>query len=63
MVRLANILQILAVAVFLAAPYGLSWLGISGGRLAVENRPLAPVPPLAEVVAAAVRRNRKMGRN
>ena len=52
MVRLANILQILVVVVFLAAPYGLPLLGVPGGRLAVENRPVAPVPPLAEALDA-----------
>lgn len=52
MVRLANILQVLAVAVFLVAPYGLPLLGLSGSRLAVENRPLAPIPPLAEAAQA-----------
>jgi hypothetical protein len=55
MVSLANILQILVVVVFLAAPYGLPLLGVSGGRLAVENRPVAPVPPLAEAVDASGR--------
>jgi hypothetical protein len=55
MVRLANILQILAVVGFLAAPYGLPLLGVSGGRLAVENRPQAPIPPLAEAIDAPER--------
>jgi hypothetical protein len=49
MTRLANFLQILVAVLFLAAPFGLPFLGISGGRLAVENRPQAPRPPLAWV--------------
>ena len=51
----ANTLQLLVVIFFLAAPCGLSLLGVAGGRLAVENRPLAPVPPLAEAVRAPTR--------
>ncbi len=52
MIALADKLQLLVVIVFLAAPCALPLLGVSGGRLAVENRPLAPVPPLAEAVQA-----------
>ena len=55
MAALANTLQLLVVIVFLAAPCGLALLGVPGGRLAVENRPLAPVPPLAEAVHAPAR--------
>ncbi|WP_075355566.1 hypothetical protein [Desulfovibrio sp. DV] len=47
MARLAGFLQIVVFVVFLATPLVLPLLGISGGRLAVENRPLAALPPLS----------------
>ena len=41
------LLQVVLFAVFLAAPVGLSLLGVPAGRLAVENRPMAKAPPVA----------------
>ncbi|KHK01283.1 alginate O-acetyltransferase AlgX-related protein [Desulfovibrio sp. TomC] len=48
MVRIAGFLQIAVFVVFLASPLALPLVGISGGRLAVENRPLAALPSLAQ---------------
>jgi len=47
MPRMLPLLQVLVFALFLAGPVGLSLLGVPGGRLAVENRPMAKAPPLA----------------
>lgn len=41
-------LQSLLFVVFLAAPVGLTLCGVPSGRLAVEKRPLAAPPPLAQ---------------
>jgi alginate O-acetyltransferase complex protein AlgJ len=46
MSRFFSILQTLVFIVFLGAPAVLPLLGVPAGRLAVENRPAAPQPPL-----------------
>lgn len=49
MTRFFGLLQCLCFALFLSAPLVLPWLGLPGGRLAVENRPLAALPAWAEL--------------
>lgn len=53
MTRLFGVLQVVCFLTFLAAPLVLPLLGVSGGRLAVENRPLAAMPALAGLWTAS----------
>lgn len=47
MTRFWKALQVVVFAGFLAAPAMLPLLGVPAGRLAVENRPLAPLPAVS----------------
>ena len=49
MTRLFGALQVVCFAAFLTAPLLLPLLGLSGGRLAVENRSLAAMPAFSAV--------------
>jgi hypothetical protein len=50
MTHTLGLLQLVVFLAFLASPLVLPLLGLSGGRLAVENRPLAALPPLSRAL-------------